>query len=213
MAQVRLGNFLKDDASTVWYNMIHNILEVLKACRLYSSNQLLDPKSRLKINLHTPVNWHGTQKKQWGLWMIFLYIPKNNEDSWFRIPKGFSITTSSNIDWQHICMNILSGQPPEVPNHIVWNSHFCVYSILLAKNSSRFSASQKRMGTWLFTIATLFGKDFLIIPLRLWNPVWVNMVKLSWFCRQKPVAHSTYAKKGTFVMSLWEVCFEEIRTR
>lgn len=96
--------------------------------------------------------------------MIFLFIPKNNGDSWFRIPKGFSITTPSNINWQHICMNILSGHPPEVPNHIVWNSHFCVYSILLPKISSRFSASQKRMGTWLCTIATLFGKDFLIFP-------------------------------------------------
>lgn len=83
----------------------------------------------------------------------------------------------------------------------------CDYSILLAKISSRFSASQKRMGTWLCTIATLFGKDFLIIPLRLWNPVWVNMVKLSSFCRQKLVAHCTYAKKGTFVMSLLEALF------
>lgn len=46
MAHWRLGNFLKDHASTVFYNMIYNILEVLKACRLYV---LIESTFRSKI--------------------------------------------------------------------------------------------------------------------------------------------------------------------
>ena len=57
------------------------------------------------------------------------------------------------------------------------------------------------------------GKINPLFLLRLWNPVWVNMVKLSWFCRQKPVAHCTYAKKGLLWWVCWKLCFEEIHTR
>ena len=184
-----------------WYN----ILEVLKACRLYV---LIESTFRSKIKaedqLAHPHELTWNSEKQWGLWMIFFLIPKNNEDSWFRIPKGFSITTPSNINWQHICMNILFGHPPEVPNHIVWTSHLWVLNLTCKGEIFTILSFTKTHGNLvIFPIATLFGKDFLIIPLRLWNPVWVNMVKLSWFCRQKPVAHCTYTKQGL----LWWVCW------
>lgn len=138
--------------------------------------------------------------------MIFLFIPKNNEDSWFRILKGFSITTPSNINWQHISMNILPGHPPEVPNHCVWNSHLWLLN-LTSKDFFTILSFTKTHGNLVMYNCYVIREGFPHFPWGFETPC--GWTWSSWAgSAGKNLLHIAHAPKpGTFVMSLLEALF------
>ena len=128
--------------------------------------------------------------------MMFLFIPKNKEDSWFR--KGFSITTPSNIDWQHISMNILSGHPPEVPKP------FCLKFSFVSTQSylQRFlHDSQLHKNAWepgYVQLLRYSGRISSLFPWGFETPCGWTWSSWAHSAGKKPVAHCTYAKTGDF---------------